>query len=70
MLLKGVTLKHKPGEKVILSKITLISLEEKEITKIGEMQKVPLLQNLNLGRNHIYLMQGMEPLTKVKVLKL
>lgn len=31
-----------------------MSLEEKEITHICEMEKVPQLQNLHLSHNHIY----------------
>lgn len=34
ILLKGVMIKPKAGEKINLSKITLISLEEKELTHI------------------------------------
>jgi Leucine-rich repeat (LRR) protein len=56
-LLKGVTLKGK--EKVPLNKITLITLEEKDITQITEMNKVPQLQNLYLGHNHIYRIEGL-----------
>lgn len=52
ILLKGVTLRGK--EKVPLNKITLMSLEEKDLTAIAEMEKVPQLQNLHLNRNHIY----------------
>lgn len=68
ILLKGVTLRGK--EKVPLNKITLMSLEENELTKISEMERVPQLQNLHLNRNHIYMIENLSHLSKLKVLKL
>ena len=53
-----------------MNKITLMSLEEKEITHICEMEKVIHLQNLHLSRNHIYTMENLEPLQKLRVLKI
>lgn len=60
----------KGKDKVPLNKITLITLEEKEITHIAEMEKVPHLQNLYLGQNHIYRIENIDCLHKLKILKL
>lgn len=47
-----------------------MSLEEKEITAICEMEKVPSLINLHLGHNHIYQIENLHSLKKLKILKL
>ena len=48
----------------------MISLEDKKITHITNMEKVPNIQNLHLGNNYIYKIEGLEVLNKMKVLKL
>ena len=37
MLFKGTTMKPKPNEKITLNKITMISLEDKEITHMNNI---------------------------------
>lgn len=68
--MKGTSMKTKPGEKVNLSKVTMISLEEKEITHLANLEKVPNIVNLHLGNNYIYKLEGLLALSKVRVLKL
>ena len=63
-------MKLKQGEHLNFSKVTMISLEEKDITHLTNLEKVPNILNLHLGNNKIYKMENMETLTKVKVLKL
>lgn len=54
MLLRATTMKPKPGEKIVLQKITMISLEDKEITDMQNVMKVPAVVNLHLANNRIY----------------
>ena len=68
LLGKGVTIKGK--EKPPLNKVTLISLEERQITRISEMEKVANIANLHLGHNRITRLENFTPLSKLKILKL
>jgi hypothetical protein len=63
---------QKPLDKSALQKVTLLQLESKEITKLSEeeMKKIPSIQNLYLANNHIYSIEGLATLAKIKILRL
>ena len=47
-----------------------MSLEDKEVTQICELERVPNVVNLHLGHNHIIKLEGLSCLKKLKILKL
>jgi Leucine-rich repeat (LRR) protein len=69
-LLKGTNIKPtKPLDK-FFSTLTMISLEEKKLTQISSLERLPGLMMLHLGHNCITRIEGLENLPLLKTLKL